>query len=132
MPVRFAPLMTGDRDNRTIFPSFYRNGLFPMKGLFITGTDTSVGKTWLTSRLVFHLRQTGIPVGAFKPACSGARPTTTGQDPIWEDVEGLHQAVQEAFPRERICPLRFLAPLAPPMAAQAESRSVSVEIIRET
>ena len=42
------------------------------KGLFITGTDTDVGKTYVTALLVKTLRQAGFDVGYYKAAISGA------------------------------------------------------------
>lgn len=42
------------------------------KGLFITGTGTDVGKTFVTGLLVKHLRRSGLNAGYYKPALSGA------------------------------------------------------------
>jgi dethiobiotin synthetase len=97
-------------------------------GLFITGTDTGVGKTYVTARIAEQLRAEGVRVGAYKPVCSGALKTTDGF--VWEDLEVLHAATGGAFPRERICPQRFTAPLAPPVAAKAEGRIVDGALLR--
>lgn len=43
------------------------------RGLFITGTDTDVGKTYVTALLVKTLRSAGYDVGYYKAAISGAR-----------------------------------------------------------
>lgn len=97
-------------------------------GLFVTGTDTSVGKTFVSVMLAEQLRAEGAKVGAYKPACSGAVETSAG--PAWEDVEALHVATGGAFDRERISPQRFLAPLAPPVAARAEDKTVDTALLR--
>ena len=46
------------------------------RGLFITGTDTDVGKTYVTALLVKTLRSAGYDVGYYKAAISGARTVT--------------------------------------------------------
>ncbi len=97
------------------------------QGLFITGTDTSVGKTYVTSLIARDLVNRGIPTGAYKPVCSGA--DFIDRKPIWHDVELLHTAIGSTFPRERICPQCFQAPLAPPAAARLESSSVDRELM---
>ncbi len=100
-----------------------------MRGLFITGTDTGVGKTAVTSAAVRWLRMAGISVGAYKPAASGCEPSPQGGH-VWGDVESLFDALGERFPRERICPQTFVAPLAPPVAAEAEGRQVDGRLLR--
>ena len=51
----------------------------PLSGLFITGTDTDVGKTYVTCRIARHLVSSGCVVGAYKPAVSGVRRDAAGQ-----------------------------------------------------
>lgn len=93
-------------------------------GLFVTGTDTGVGKTHLTCLLARQLRDAGVVVGAYKPAASGRE---AGH---WHDVDALAQATGHTFPLERICPQRFIAPLAPPEAARAEGRTVDGQLLK--
>jgi dethiobiotin synthetase len=50
--------------------------------IFITGTDTGVGKTLLTGLLLLHLRQNGCHALAMKPFCSGSRADTTFLAPL--------------------------------------------------
>lgn len=94
-----------------------------MRGLFITGTDTGVGKTFVACAILRAWRAAGIVCGAYKPACSGA---VLGPDRElrWDDVDRLWESTGSQFPRERICPQRFAAPLAPPAAAALEGASV--------
>jgi dethiobiotin synthetase len=99
-----------------------------MRGLFITGTDTGVGKTAVTSAVVRLLGAGECSVGAYKPAASGSEPGPQGQ--VWGDVEALFAALGGKFPRERICPQTFAAPLAPPVAAEVEGRHVDATLLR--
>lgn len=95
-----------------------------MNGIFLTGTDTGVGKTWVSAALIRTLRSAGRRVGAYKPACSGAELSADGQ-PLWTDLEVLQSALGcPEISLDRICPQRFAAPLAPPLAAAREGKSV--------
>ncbi len=95
--------------------------------LFITGTDTGVGKTYVTTWLLRELQTAGIEVGAYKPVCSGSVATPDG--PLWEDADQLATALRNRFPRERIAPQCFHAPLAPPVAASLQGSRVDEESI---
>jgi len=96
-----------------------------IQGVFITGTDTSVGKTALASALVRQLRGQSLSVGVYKPVASGAEHGFRGEW-IWGDVEQLHAALGGSVERDRICPQRFIAPLAPPEAALQEGARVDI------
>jgi dethiobiotin synthetase len=82
--------------------------------LFITGTDTGVGKTVLASLLARHLRACGVAVAALKPICSGGR----------ADARALHTSIDGALTLDEINPWHFRAPLAPLLAARREHRRV--------
>ncbi len=84
-------------------------------GIFITGTDTGVGKTWLGSRLAARLQARGLPVAPRKPAESGCAPGPGGLRPA--DAQQYHRAVGGRVPLATICRYRFAAPLAPDQAA---------------
>jgi len=101
-----------------------------MRGLFITGTDTNVGKTYVTSLIARQLRAEQKRVGIYKPVCSGAELSAEGV-PIWTDVESHFQALEGAFDRKRICPQLFKAPAAPPVAARMEERTVQAGLLQE-
>ncbi len=100
-----------------------------MRGLFITGTDTGVGKTHIACEIVRDLRAAGHRVGAFKPACSGASIKADGR-PHWDDVERLRNALCRDVSDDQLCPQRFLAPLAPPVAARQAGRTVDLDAIQ--
>ena len=99
-----------------------------MRGLFITGTDTGVGKTHIACAIVRELKAAGHRVGVFKPACSGAMIDTAGH-PHWDDVDRLREALGQSVSDDQLCPQRFLAPLAPPVAARKERRTVDLVAI---
>jgi dethiobiotin synthetase len=84
--------------------------------LFITGTDTGVGKTVLTVLLVKFLRERGVHAAALKPVCSGTR----------ADARVLHAAMSGALTPDEINPWHFHAPIAPLLAARKENRCVKL------
>lgn len=98
-----------------------------MHGLFITGTDTDVGKTWVTC-LIARAVGCNHRVGVYKPACSGG--LSRDGDEFWPDIRALSRATGNRYPPERICPQAFSAPLAPPVAAALEGREVDRELLR--
>jgi len=100
-----------------------------MRGLFITGTDTDVGKTYVTAAIARQLKAEGRSVGVYKPVCSGAETDTEGRL-YWPDVETHFEALDQQFPREKICPQCFRAAAAPPVAARLENRTVDGALIR--
>ncbi len=94
-----------------------------MRGLFITATDTGVGKTEVACALLRGHRARGLDVVALKPAQSGHEP---GEQ---SDAERLGAAAGGSEPLELVCPYSFAAPLAPAVAARLEGRQVSFERI---
>ncbi|MCA9079529.1 MAG: dethiobiotin synthase [Planctomycetaceae bacterium] len=96
-----------------------------MRGVFITGTDTNVGKTCLAAALIRALRSRGVRVGAYKPVCSGAETAAHGSV-CWPDIDALTEAIGDSDFDELVCPTRLTAPLAPPVAARLEGRELSL------
>lgn len=99
-----------------------------LPGLFVTGTDTGVGKTYVTCEIVNELRNSGFRIGAYKPACSGSMLRADGHE-IWEDIEALHHAAGGEYSKQLICPQAFRAPQAPPVAAQIEGTQVDESML---
>lgn len=87
-------------------------------GLFITGTDTGVGKTVVTCAIAAALRkqQPGITVGVSKPFSSDCRRDREGL--VNEDAEALAHFADCRLPLATINPIRFAPPLAPAVAAE--------------
>ncbi len=107
--------------------------VFPstLPGLTIVGTDTGVGKTYISCAIARQLLSEGTRTGAYKPACSGSLLDNDTGAAVWEDVELLARALDGQFPSERICPQRFHAPLAPPMAAHEEGKQVNESLLSQ-
>lgn len=101
-----------------------------MQAVLITGTDTNVGKTWVTALLLRAAVAAGMRCGGYKPVCSGAIMDAAGL-PAWEDVEALMAATNGRFDAATVCPQRFLAPVAPPEAAAQEHKRVDPQLLRE-
>jgi dethiobiotin synthetase len=99
----------------------------PCDGLFVVGTDTGVGKTFVSVAIARRLGELGFRVGAYKPAASGAEQKSGGR--IWADVSDLSAAIDDRFPHDRVCPQRFVAPVAPPVAARLEGTHVDDTIL---
>lgn len=100
-----------------------------MRKLVVTGTDTGVGKTWVSTVLIRHFQSHGFKTGAYKPVCSGAEREPDGSV-FWQDIRFLREACGRDVTDEMICPQRFLAPLAPPLAARLENRQVDRFLLR--
>ena len=94
-----------------------------MNGLFITGSNTEVGKTWVSCALIRSIRQSGVRVGAYKPVASGV---TELKD---SDAFRLWKATGSCQTLEMVCPQSFAAPLAPPLAALIEGRNVDLHLL---
>jgi len=90
-----------------------------VSALFITGTDTGVGKTFVGCALAHALRARGRRVAVMKPI-------ETGVGDVPEDAARLRAAADDGAPLDVICPLRFDAPLAPSVAARLEGRTIDV------
>lgn len=99
-----------------------------MPAVFITGTGTDVGKTFVTAGLIRIFRRNGRTVSALKPIVSGFDPDA----PAGSDPALLLDALGEPITAEnlaRVSPWQFRAPLSPDMAAAAESRTVPFEAV---
>ncbi|MBJ06617.1 MAG: dethiobiotin synthase [Verrucomicrobiaceae bacterium] len=90
-------------------------------GYVITGTDTAVGKTYVTSRLVRELRLAGADAVGYKPVCCGER----------SDAELLVDASGGVEPIESLNPVWYQAPVAPAVAAELEGKPVRLQEIRD-
>ena len=98
------------------------------RAVFVAGAHTDVGKTYAACALIRTARAQGLTVEALKPVVSGFDPTD------WEDSDPgrLLAALDRPLTPETldaISPLRFRAPLSPPMAARLEGRALSLEAL---
>jgi dethiobiotin synthetase len=97
-----------------------------MTAIFVTGTGTDIGKTFVTAGLIRHWRAAGTPVHALKPVTTGFHPA----EPEGCDAGLLLKALGHAVTLEeieRISPWRYAAPLSPDVASRRERRTLSLD-----
>lgn len=92
----------------------------PFPGVFVTGTDTGVGKTQVGLAVIRELKARGLRVAAMKPIETGVPESGP------EDALALWNATDRSAPLEDLCPLQYKLPAAPNIAAQAEGREVDL------
>lgn len=97
-------------------------------GLFITGTDTGVGKTLVACGLAALFKESGYRVGVMKPAETGCGEKDGALFP--EDAARLKEISGSEEPLEKICPYRFKDPLAPSVAAERAGVTIDIDRIR--
>jgi dethiobiotin synthetase len=90
-----------------------------MKGLFVTGTDTDVGKTIITSGIAAVLKEKQVDIGVYKPLLSGV-----SREHPESDTSLLKEGSQTPLTYEEITPFEFKEPLAPYVAGKLEGRSI--------
>lgn len=97
------------------------------RGLFVTGTDTGIGKTWVALGTMAFLRARGFSVAGMKPVASGCRMDAQGLRN--EDAELLRAAATSEVPYEQVNPFAFGPPVAPHIAAAEAGVAISLERI---
>lgn len=95
-----------------------------VRGLFITGTDTGVGKTLVACALVHALKARGLKVAAMKPVASGSERTAAGLRNA--DALALQQAANVAASYAAVNPYCFEPAIAPHLAARATGVAIEV------
>ena len=88
--------------------------------IFVTGTDTGVGKTQASAALLSLMADAGLAPRPFKPYESGCASLRRPADAL-----ALKEAARSELPLSLVCPHRFRLPLAPGIAAQRERRPAS-------
>ena len=100
-----------------------------MKGYFITGTDTGVGKTVVTACLTTLLKSRGEDVGIMKPIETGVDPecysAANSDARFLIEVSGVRDSAEE------VCPYRLKHPASPYQAARIEKKEIDPENILE-
>lgn len=90
-----------------------------MHSFFITGTDTGVGKTYVTAQLCNMFRQAGYDVGVMKPVSTGGR----------DDAHYLLKHTNLKDPLDIVNPIHFKMPVAPTIAAKLERKTINFKNI---
>ncbi|MFO1320245.1 MAG: dethiobiotin synthase [Burkholderiales bacterium] len=100
-----------------------------MNGLFVTGTDTGVGKTLVASALLHAFGRRGLRTVGMKPVAAGAM--ETGNEWRNDDVDALVAAGNVTAPRDEINPYAFAPAIAPHLAAIDAGVTIDIDTIAE-
>ncbi len=95
------------------------------KGFFVTGTDTSIGKTTVTCALLHAFAAQGKKVAGMKPIAAGS------ENGHWMDVELLLAASNMNISRQQINPYAFDPPISPHIAAQQTGMEIDLSVIHQ-
>lgn len=98
-----------------------------VRGFFVTGTDTDIGKTHVAISLMRFLSREGLKVLGMKPVASGLGP----RDPYNEDALGLQSVSSLFLPYEWVNPCLFKDPLPPHLAASQVGHGISGDDLHE-
>lgn len=96
-------------------------------GVFVTGTDTGVGKTVIAGAIAVVLKNLGIDVDVFKPVASGCLKRPGGM--VSEDGMFLAACADSRRSLAEITPARLARALAPNTAAMMEGRDIDLELV---
>ena len=100
-----------------------------MKSLFVTGTDTDIGKTCVSAGLALALKKSGINVGVMKPfMCGISQKTSFSHD----DVTTLTNAANVNDPRELINPFFFPISASPYTAAKNLGQKINIKLVLDS
>jgi len=97
------------------------------RALFVTGTDTDVGKTHVAVALLRALADSGVRAAAMKPVAAGIDPHTRRH----ADVDALMAAAGVDAPRDEVNPYGFAEAIAPHVAARRASRTIDLAVIEQ-
>lgn len=99
-----------------------------MKGIFITSTGTEIGKTHVAAEIIRQRVALGLPVFPIKPVISGVDEQNWGESDTVRLIDALGTP-PTADLIERVSPIRYIAPLAPQMAAEAEGKIFDADVV---
>ena len=99
-------------------------------GVFVTGTDTGIGKTWVSVGLLHGLRRQGLRAAGMKPVASGCDRAADGS---WvnADALALRAASSGDPPYDAINPYALADPIAPEFAAERQGVAIELAVIRD-
>lgn len=100
----------------------------PYQGLFVVGSDTEVGKTYVASLIVKSLLANTTSIGVYKPVASGC---SFRNGKLWSpDTQQLWEAAGRPRQLRDVTPQFFAAPVAPHVAARLEEKAVDASLLR--
>ena len=100
-----------------------------VKGIFITGTDTEVGKTVVAAGLAGAIKAKGINVGVMKPVATGA--IRTPERLISTDVQFLLKSIECDDEPDLVNPITIELPLSPLVASRLDKFEIELDKIRD-
>ena len=102
------------------------------RGVFVTGTDTEVGKSLIAAALIHRYNHDGQPCIGMKPVAAGADWRQGPEGPYWhnDDVALLDQASPIRAPQAWRCPYLFEPPIAPHVAARQAGIRIDLDTLR--
>ena len=100
-----------------------------MKSLFVTGTDTGIGKTCISAGIALALKKSGVNVGVMKPFMCGIEQKTGSAD---DDVTTLTNAANVIDPRELVNPFFFPIPASPYTAAKNSGTKININHVLDS
>ncbi len=96
-------------------------------GIFVTGTDTGVGKTVVAAAIAARLRAEGVDVGVMKPVLTGVPARPSGRDD--SDTRALMRAAGVDDPQRLVTPYRLRHPLSPLAAGRLQGVRVRLSVL---
>ncbi len=96
-----------------------------MNGLYVTGSDTEVGKTEIAAAITHLLNEQGMRVRVRKPVASGC--TYLDGEWVCEDTNALYEANRQVDEKKIITPNAFADPIAPFLAARKVGRPLTIQ-----
>ena len=98
------------------------------RGLFVTGTDTGIGKTRVAAALMLRLRQNGLRVAGFKPVAAGCESSPDGLRN--DDALELQRCASHPWPYTTVNPFALEPPIAPHLAAAEAGVTLALAPLR--
>jgi dethiobiotin synthetase len=105
------------------------DGALPVKDFFVTGTNTEVGKTWVSRALLLAAKSHGLRTIAVKPIAAGCERTPGGLRN--EDALLLQDSITESLHYQQINPVALEPPIAPHIAAQRVGLDLTVAYLAQ-
>lgn len=99
--------------------------------LFITGTDTEVGKTYCSCLIVKHLAEEGVDVFPYKPISAGTEFDHELTQEVNEDAKSLYLACSKQYPLSTINPIVFKPAIAPHIAANMANTELNFDLLEQ-
>lgn len=101
-----------------------------MQSVFITGTDTDVGKTFVSVLLLEAINRAGFKTSGFKPIAAGCEQTSAGLRN--DDALNLQRASSHKLPYSMVNPIALAAPIAPHIAAHKLGLRIDMRLVSNT